>query len=439
VRRIEERDPALNAVVLLATDRAEARVAAGLPQGPLTGLPYLVKDLHADVDGLPLSRGSRLFADLPTAGTSELVCRLEAAGAVVIGRTNTPELGLSITTEPVLHGPTRNPYDLERSPGGSSGGAAAAVAAGMVPAAHATDSGGSTRIPAAWCGLVGFKPTRGVNPTGPRRATDWSGLSHEHAVTRTVADCVRLLQVTAGPLSGDAWHVTPPRDIGAPLRRRLTVGLVTHAPTVPVDPACRAAADAAATTLAELGHDVRPASLPAVAAELGPVLADVIAGHLAAACADLEAHTGRRASADTLEPAVLELAERGRRASAVDFVLAVERLSRMQGGLAACVDEVDVVLTPTTALPAPRLGVVRTDGTAAELFRQIIAHAPFTGLFNVTGGPAISLPWGTDEGGVPLGVQLAGAPGQDAVVMGLASELEAARPSRFTPPAPRCA
>ena len=384
VRRIEDRDPVLNAVVLLAVDRAQARIAAGLPSGPLTGLPYLVKDLHADVDGLPLARGSRLFADLPPIGTSELVRRVEAAGAVVLGRTNTPELGLSITTEPVLHGPARNPYDPSRSPGGSSGGAAVAVAAGMVPAAHATDSGGSTRIPAAWCGLVGFKPTRGVNPAGPHRQSDWSGLSHEHAVTRTVADSLRLLEVTAGPLHGDAWHVAAPSDLGQPLGRRLVVGLVTEAPTVPVHPACRAATESAATTLAELGHHIRPVTLPPAAAQLGPVLAEVIAGHLAAACADLEARTGRRASADTLEPAVLELAERGLHASAVDVLLAEDRLRRMQRDLAAFMDEVDVLLTPTTALPAPHLGrrahrrhgrrAVRPDRRARPVHRAVQRH-----------------------------------------------------------------
>ena len=208
------------------------------------------------------------------------------------------------------------------------------------------------------------------------------------------------------------------------------------APSVPVHPTCRAVTESAAATLAELGHDVRPVTLPPAAAQLGPVLAEVIAGHLAAACADLEARTGRRASADTLEPAVLELAERGRAASAVDVLLAEDRLRRMQRDLAAFMDEVDVVLTPTTALPAPRLGVVRTDGTAVELFGQIVAHAPFTGLFNVTGGPALSLPWGVDDGGVPLGVQLAGAPGDDGLITALAAELEAGRPADRTPPRP---
>lgn len=424
--RISERDGEINAVVALAADRAEAVVAAGLPDGPLHGLPYLVKDLHADVAGLPLSRGSRLFAGTLPVGTSELVRRVEAAGAVVIGRTNSPELGLNVTTEPVLHGPTRNPHDLTRSPGGSSGGAAAAVAAGMVPAAHATDSGGSIRIPAAWCGLVGFKPTRGLNPTGPERYDDWSGLTHEHAVTRTVGDSALLLRVTAGPLGGDPYHVTPSPVLGRPTGgERLTIGLVT-APLdgAAIDGSWRAAAEAAGAALDGLGHRVVPRSLPTVAAEVGPVLAGVISGHLAGTIADLESTTDRRAGAETLEPAVLDLLERGRRASAADLARDIGRLRRLQRDLAALFDGCDLVLTPTTALPAPRLGELHTDRTAAELFADIFVLAPFTAMFNVTGGPALSLPWGRDPDGLPLGVQVAGPPGADAAVLEVAAELE---------------
>lgn len=428
--RVAERDGAVNAVVAVAADRAEARVAAGLPDGPLHGLPYLVKDLHADVAGLPLSRGSRLFAGTAPAGTSELVRRVEAAGAVVIGRTNTPELGLNVTTEPVLHGPTRNPHDLTRSSGGSSGGSAAAVAAGMVPAAHATDSGGSIRIPAAWCGLVGFKPTRGLNPTGPERCDDWSGLTHEHAVTRTVGDSALLLRVTAGPLRGDPYHVTPSPVLGSPTGNgRLTIGLVaTPLAGAGIDASCRAAAEAAAAALEGLGHRVVTRSLPTAAAEVGPVLAGVISGHLAGTVADLEAATDRRAGRETLEPAVLDLLERGRRASAADLARAIGRLRRLQHDLAALIDGCDLVLTPTTAFPPPRLGALHTDRTAAELFADIFMLAPFTAIFNVTGGPALSLPWGRDPDGLPLGVQIAGPPGDDATVLTVAAELEHVAP-----------
>ncbi|WNV75790.1 amidase [Geodermatophilus sp. DSM 44513] len=431
VRRIEERDGPLNAVVALDPEPALRRLArTGPPSGPLAGLPLLVKDLHAEVAGLPLSRGSRLFAGLPARGTSTLVARLEAAGALVLGRTNTPELGLNATTEPLLHGATVNPWRPGRSAGGSSGGAAAAVAAGMVPAAHATNSGGSTRIPAAWCGLVGLKPSRGRNPMGPFRLDDWAGLSHEHAVTRTVADSALLLSVTAGPAPGEPYALPAvPPELGAPPRCR--VGLLEEAPAGrPVAPAHVAAVRESAAVLDRLGHAVVP--LPAIeaAAEVGPVLGRVVAGHLAAAVDALERQTGRRASPDTLEPAVLDLLQQGRRTTAAELVEAQLQVRRLALVLATAVRGVDVVLSPTTAQPAPALGELHTDRSARELFAEIFRLSPFVGVYNVTGGPGLSLPWGLDRDGLPVGVHLGAAPGADGLVLGLAAQLEAARPDR---------
>ncbi|MFY1695508.1 amidase [Solwaraspora sp. WMMA2101] len=426
--RIEARDPGVGAVVLLDPDRALRRLRRGRrPAGPLAGLPYLVKDLHAEVDGLPLTRGSRLFAGLPPAGTSTLVARLEAAGALVIGRTSSPEFGLNISTEPVLYGATRNPWDPRRSAGGSSGGAAAAVAAGMVPAAHASDSGGSIRIPAAWCGLIGFKPTRGRNPAGPYRVDDWGGLSHEHAITRTVADSALLLAVTAGPALGEPYGV--PADRAHP--HPLTVGVLVDTPSGdPVAPAYRRAVDECAAALAALGHRLVPLPAVSAAGRLGPVLGTVIAGHVAAMVDDLARATGRQAGPDTVEPAVLDLIERGRRADAVTQVRATLELRRLAGELAAALAAVDLVLTPTTACPAPRLGELHTDRSAAELFQQIFTISPFVGMFNVTGGPAVSLPWGLDDDAMPVGLQLAGHPGADHTVLGVAADLERRHPDR---------
>jgi amidase len=424
IDRIAERDPAIGAVVLLDAERALDAVRAGLPDGPLRGVPFLVKDLHAEVDGLPLSRGSRLFAGAPSPGTSTVVARLLAAGAVVLGRTNTPEFGLNVTTEPRLWGPTRNPHDPTRSAGGSSGGSAAAVAAGMVPFAHATDSGGSIRIPASWCGVVGFKPSRHLNPPGPFRHDGWDGLGHEHAITRTVRDTALLLAVTSGPSIGDAHPRPALRSAELGLPRRLRVGLVdATADGSPVHPACLAAVVRAATALADAGHDVVPLHLPATAAELGPVLGAVIAGHVAAAVQDREAERGRPAGPDELEPAVADLVDLGRNTSATDHVRAVAALHRLGRHLAMAFSEVDVVLTPTTAQPAPPLGALHTDRSARELFSEIVRTAPFTGLFNVTGGPALSLPHGHDRG-VPVGVQIAAAQGADPTVLQVAHLLE---------------
>nr|MDT0657966.1 amidase [Micromonospora sp. DSM 115978] len=430
VRRIETANPAVGAVVTLNPERALAKLAGGhRPTGPLAGLPYLVKDLHAEVDGLPLARGSRLFAGLPPVGTSTLVARLEAAGALVIGRTSTPEFGLNISTEPALYGPTRNPWRRERSAGGSSGGAAAAVAARMVPAAHASDSGGSIRIPAAWCGLIGLKPTRGRNPMGPYRVDDWAGLSHEHAVTRTVADSALLLSVTAGSAPGEPYPC--PADL--PAGETLTIGVLTEAPGgAPVEPTYVRAVRECAAVLETFGH--RLVELPAVdsAARLGPVLGAVAAGHLAAAVDDLERRTGRRAGPGTVEPAVLDLIERGRAAGGLEQVRAALDLRRLAGDLAAALSGVDLVLSPTTARPAPALGELHTDRSAAELFGHIFAISPFVGVFNATGGPALSLPWGLDDAGLPIGLQVAGHPGADRDVLTVASALERTRPDLVT-------
>lgn len=427
--RIEERNPATGAVVALDPGPALARLdRSGPPRGPLAGLPLLVKDLHAELDGLPLSRGSRLCAGLPPLGTSTLVRRLVDAGALVIGRTNSPEFGLNISTEPVLHGPTRNPWDPGRSAGGSSGGAAAAVAAGMVPAAHSSDSGGSTRIPAAWCGLVGLKPSRGRNPMGPFRVDDWSGLSHEHAITRTVADSALILSVTSGPAPGEPYALPAvPAEVLPP--GRLRVGVLTDAPGgggVVADYV--AAVHACAEVLAGLGHEVVAVPPLAPAAEVGPVLGRVIAGHLAGAVAEIEARSSRVASAETLEPAVLDLLEQGRAMSAATHVAAVGELRRLAHALAGLTAGLDVVLSPTTAQPAPPLGFLHTERPARELFAEIFRISPFVGVHNVTGGPALSLPWGLDSDGMPIRLQLGAAPGDDAVVLGLAAQLEAARP-----------
>ncbi|SFF01619.1 amidase [Blastococcus tunisiensis] len=429
VRRIEERDPAVGAVVAVDPGPGLRRLEReGRPRGPLAGLPLLLKDLHAESADLPLSRGSRLFAGLPPLGTATVVARLVDAGAVVVGRTSSPELGLNITTEPELYGPTRNPWDPDRSAGGSSGGAAAAVAAGMVPAAHASDSGGSIRIPAAWCGLVGLKPSRGRNPMGPFRVDDWAGMSHEHAVTRTVGDSALVLSVTAGPAPGEPFSLPGmPAEIVPP--RRLRVGVLTEAPGGGgVDPSYVAGVRSCAADLEALGHEL--VDLPPLdrAADVGPLLGRVVAGHLAAAVAEAEAGTGRVASRETLEEAVLDLLERGRRMTAVDVVQAQLALRGLAHALAAALGGVDVVLSPTTALPAPRIGELHTRRPARELFADIFRISPFAGVFNVTGGPALSLPWGTDGTGMPIGVMLGAAPGSDALVLGLAAALERTRP-----------
>ncbi|MGX5682461.1 amidase [Schumannella luteola] len=412
--RIRERDAAIGSVVATVEHPA---VAPG--DGPLAGVPYLLKDLQADAADLPLRRGSRSHATVGPTADSTLVARLRAAGATIVGRSNSPEFGLGITTEPLLYGPTANPWNLARSAGGSSGGAAAAVAAGMVPAAHSTDSGGSTRIPAAWCGVVGFKPSRGMLPAGPHRLDDWFGLSHEHAITRTVEDSRLILRATSGPAPGE-WNPVPAQR---PAPGRLRIGLLDRAPGgMPVHPSWAAAAHSAADVLTAAGHDVVPLEPVEEALAIGPLFGAIAGAHLA--------HLLKREGldADALEPAVAEVVARGRGMSAVELVRASADLHALGFALARRFAGVDLVLSPTTAQPAPLLGWVTTARPAAELFAEIFTLSPFVAMFNVTGGAAISVPWGLDAERMPVAVHLGGAIGDDEVVLRAAGILDGARP-----------
>lgn len=265
IARVEAGNPELNAVVSRLYDQARAAVAAGLPEGPFTGVPYLLKDLGAHFTGAVTTFGSALFKDFVADHDSEITVRLRRVGLVIFGKTNTPEMGLAASTEPRLFGPTRNPWSLDHSSGGSSGGSAAAVAAGMVPMAHATDGGGSIRIPASCCGLFGLKPTRARNPMGPDAGEGWGGASVGHAVTRTVRDSAALLDATSGPDIGDPYWAPPParpflqevgRDPG-----RLRIAITTRPWNgQPVDPECVEAALAAGRLGERLGHQVEEAT-----------------------------------------------------------------------------------------------------------------------------------------------------------------------------------
>lgn len=425
-RRIAARDPGLGAIVELVD--GEVPVSGS---GALAGVPMLLKDLQADAAGLPLRRGSRMFAAAVARGDSTLVGRWRAAGAAILGRTSTPEFGLNIVTEPLSSGPTRNPWDPTRSSGGSSGGAAAAVASGMIPVAHATDSGGSTRIPAAWCGVVGFKPSRGRYPAGPHRLDDWFGMSHEHAITRTVADSRLMLDTGSGAAPGE-WR-SPPAP--PPQTRRLKVGVLRQGPGgTPVAPGYAEAVEHAASVLASDGHDVVELRPIDAAARIGPVFGAIVAAHLAR----LVDGAGRASAADLelLEPVSRELVERGRSLTAAEAIGSLHELHALAFELAASFDGGDLVLSPTTARPAPAVGTMSTDRPARELFGEIFAISPFAAMFNVTGGPAVSLPWGLDAQGMPIGIQLGAAPGADERVLDVAERLENAHPelARLEPP-----
>ena len=359
-----------------------------------------------------------------------MVRRYRKAGLVVVGRSNTPEFGVSVTTEPAVNGPTRNPWNRDHSAGGSSGGAAAAVAAGYVPAAHASDGGGSIRIPASACGLFGLKPTRARNPAGE----GWAGLSVHHVVSRSVRDSAALLDATHGYVPGYAYCAPSParpflEEVGAaPGRLRIAFGLPGLAESQ-VDAQCRAALTEAAKLAADLGHDVE-ASVPAIDHDaLGEAMGIIVSASLAADLADGHPLEERPVRPEELEPINWIFAEQGRKVSAVDYLKAVNWLGELRQTLADFFQNYDVLITPTLAKPPILLGELDSQSRDLEAFIAAIrAYIPFTQMFNMSGQPAASLPLHWTPDGLPVGVQIAGRFGDEATLLRLASQFEAARP-----------
>jgi amidase len=435
IARIEKLNPQLNAVIHTLFDRARSEAAGDLPVGPFRGVPFLLKDLGAELAGTPFSEGLAFAGDYTSTVTQELTRRYMEAGFVICGKTNAPELGILPTTEPRRFGVTRNPWNLDHSPGGSSGGSAAAVASGMVPAAHGNDGGGSIRIPASCCGLVGLKPTRGRNSMAPQYGDLLGGLVCEHVVTRSVRDSAAILDVTAGPVPGDPYWA-PPRHgtsfagAAAVAPSRLRIALMTSSPTGgDVHPDCAAAARAAAALCEELGHTVEEATLAVDAdAFLSHFVNQWAAGN-AWAVADWEARLGRAATEEDLEPLSWALVQLGRSLSADQYLVAVQGLQKIARQIAGYFEGIDVLLTPTLAEPPAPLGTFDSplDEPLAGLLRAA-AYVPFTPAFNVTGQPGISLPLFWNEAGLPIGVQFVGRFGDEEALLALAGQLEQAAP-----------
>ena len=425
-------NPRVNAVTYL--DQAAADKAGGETQGPFAGVPYFIKDLHAPVDGMPLTHGSRLFSGDVHHFDSETVARLRRAGFVILGRTASPEFGMSASTEPALTGPTRNPWNLAHSAGGSSGGAGAAVASGIVAASHATDSGGSIRVPAACNGLVGLKPTRGLLATGPHRGDASHGLSHEHAVTRSVRDCAAILDATAGPDIGAPYFTARPIEpylqaLGrAPRRLRIAFTTITFSGQ-PVDAECRAAVEGAVRLLQSMGHDVDQGSPEFDGSALADAAGTLLLTGLAALVEARETQLGRAAREDELEPITRAAIALGRKVTGLDYASRFAVINRQVRRIASFFENVDILVTPTLAKPPPALGTMSTPAMTLEQFQDAMtAFCPFTGAFNATGQPAISLPLHWTAGGLPVGVQLVGRFGDDTLLLQLAAQLELAAP-----------
>jgi amidase len=450
IARAEHLQPVLNCFTTTRFDRAreQAKQTTTL-SGPFPGVPTAMKDLTLDVAGEPCHAGSRIVRalDLRPTRNSHHYDRFRRAGLISLGRTNTPEFGNTITTEPLSYGPTRNPWNTNHSTGGSSGGAAAAVAAGIIPVAHATDGGGSIRIPASECGLVGLKPTRGRISQGPSRGEGWAGSTIGHVVTTSVRDCAALLDACHGAEPGDPYAAPTPLqpfvdELGAPVAT-LRIGFYAG-PTLTghvVHPECVLAVDRAAALLSSLGHHVEAARPDALAdEELGRRFVTVLATGTAAEVEALERAAGRPVGVDDLEPENLFYASLGKSITATQYLEAVEYLHAYQRRMAmwwAPKDRdglgFDVLVTPTIAQPPPPIGWMGSaDERPGWRVRMLLQY---TSQFNVTGQPAMSLPLHWTSDGLPVGVQFVGGFGCEDVLLRLASQLEVAAPwSHRRPP-----
>jgi amidase len=439
IGRVETLNPQLNAVITNLFDKATAAADGPLPDGPFRGVPLLLKDLLCHSAGDPFHEGMAFLKRLAWTEREDqfLAGRFRAAGFVFIGKTNTPELGILPTTEPAAYGATHNPWDLERSPGGSSGGAAAAVAAGLVPVAHANDGGGSIRIPASHCGLVGLKPSRGRVSLGAEFGDVMSGLVAEHVVCRSVRDSAGVLDAIRGAMPGDPYAApTPQRPYSEELARepgRLRVGLMTTPPggQFETNPECIAAAEAAARALEQLGHSVEPAYPRAL--DDPDYIPTFLLRWTAGVAWNLkywEARTGESIGSADVEPSTWALAELGRTHAAADYLRAVEYHQRLTRDIAEWWQEgFDLLLTPTTAEPATPLGTFAADpGNPAAPIMRAVPLAAFTAIFNSTGQPAISLPLHRTAEGLPIGAQLVAGYGREDLLIAVAAQLERAEP-----------
>jgi amidase len=449
IERIEHLNPKLNAVIhkRYETAREEARkwgqkMGKGKAASPVfAGVPFLLKDLVAECKGAPFHEGSRAVKGYVSKWDSELVKRQKAAGLIIVGKTNTPEFGLLPATEPLLYGPTRNPWNPNLTPGGSSGGSAAAVASGIVPMAHGNDGGGSIRVPASCCGLFGLKPTRGRNPLGPLFGDMASGLTHEHALTRTVRDSAALLDATSGPAPGDPYWAPPKeRPYLQEIRRKprtLKIGALMEIPPgwhdeSKVHPDCREATKSAARLCEALGHKVekiKPALLgwPGLISTFGAAFS-CYTGH---AVAYWERELGKKIQQKELEPFTWLSYQAGLKRTGADYLVLVEEIQRFSRKLALWYQEggYDLLLTPTMVIPPVESGAFQFKAEdIGSLLKVTFGFVAFTKIQNMTGQPAMSVPlyWNMDN--IPIGVQFAGRFGDEGTLFRLAAQLEKARP-----------
>lgn len=437
ISRAEALNPRFNFMEQKNYDLARAAVKQGLPQGPFTGVPFLLKDLETYLKGTVTANGSRYYKNDVANFTSDIVKRHQRAGLVIFGKTTCPEFGLTATTENKLTGDTRNPWNPHYISGGSSGGSATAVAAGVLPAAHGTDGGGSLRIPASCCGLFGLKPSLGRTPMGPPHTEGWSGLSVAHAITWSVRDSAALMDVT--------WGIEPGSRFSAPsltgtflsqverspgrLRVALMLSPIDHSP---VDPECINAAKAAAHLCESLGHHVEEAAPTIDPGPLGTAAFAVIAAYVAEQISHHAKVTGVPPGPDVLEAITLDFMSYGQHISGVQFVGGTYVFQAAGIAMSNFMRNYDVILSPTLADPPLPLGQIDlSPGVDFETWGKRVAQfTPFTQIANITGQPAMSVPLAMSSNGLPIGVQFIGRYGEEALLFRLAGQLEKAAPWR---------
>jgi amidase len=436
IARAERLDPLIHAILTPLYEQALecAKNESALSDGPFRGVPFLIKDICASIAGVRMTSGSAFTRDFVSPFDSELVVRYRKAGLVFLGKTITPEFGFVPTTEPKAFGRCKNPWNLERTTGGSSGGSAAAVAAGIVPFAHANDGGGSIRIPASCCGLFGLKPSRARITLAPMIGDVMGGLVAEHAVTRSVRDSAALLDATEGPSLGDPYFALPKArpfaaEVDTPpgkLRIAFTTDSVTN---TPVHPECVHALTEAMRLCEELGHEVVQTKPPIESDMLMPAFLALWASG-AAATIDMFAMTlGREPKKGELEPLSEVLVEMGRSTPAGRYLIATGHLQRVARQIAHFMVDFDVLATPTLAEPPLPLGTLDApDDDPMSAFFRAGQFAPFTAMANVTGQPAMSVPLSWNPEGLPIGVHFVGRQNDEATLFRLAGQLERAQP-----------
>jgi amidase len=433
IARAEQVNPAINAIVCKQYDQARAAVATALPDGPLTGVPFLIKDLSIFEKGVPASLGSMLYVGFVPDHDSAYVARCKRAGLVIMGRSLSPELGLSPSTEPRRFGDCHNPWNLGYSPGGSSGGAAAAVSAGILPVAHGTDGGGSIRTPAAHCALFGLKPSRGRISFAPDAGEGWGGLAVGHVVSRSVRDSALMLDCTSGGEPGDPYAApTPERPFveavsRKPARLRIAMMRKDHR-GVALHPECVKAVESAAKLCESLGHIVEEAAPDIDLNNLRPQSQVLLCANVARALGLRWKTLKRQPNPSDVETLTWSVYNRGLKVTGAEYVEALAATHAAGRTLAAFLARYDMILSTTVAAPPPKLGYFDTNGDVAVFRTRVTEYLSITPLYNATGTPAMSVPLHWTADGLPVGVHFGGRYGEEATLLQLAAQLEEAQP-----------